>query len=1016
MVITKYFNKISSILGIVLLMTTSIQAQDDTFTLTSNSTYVVDGVIKSVVIDDKYKKIIIPEFLDGQYVTGIDDDVFENRGLEEVQFPSTLKMIYNHAFINNNLKTVVLPESLEYIGRYAFVNNPDFEAVYPTSDSPDFIGWYDSYTGITHVGEDKIENLTSTKYKRSYYTLTDDDVIMEEDTLVGLTITPNFKDIIIPEYLQNHPVKSIKAYNSGNTGFYDKDIFSIQFPKQLEVIGRYEFAKNLISEVKLPENVIAIEFSSFYTNKLVTFEFNDGLQVIGESCLSNNPYLQKMDIPNSVIRIEKKAFWGAEFKEITLPIVDDENFIDWGKYKGGETVHYTNYNDTYIAKFKYTPTDDDVIVRNDTLISISYPDNVSQIILNENLDGQTLRYIETKKSNQRFYHLKKIQLPATLEYIGDNAFSGNQLEEITIPDQVHYIGREAFYSNQLTSIKLPSQVDTIYAKTFAFNELTSITLPGNIKYIDEEAFYSNNIQDIAFSDGLEYIGYRSFMYNELNTVTFPNSLRTVREYAFTENPDVTLTFPKIDDPNFIGWFNESTKSQLASNTTKETNDKYSVIFKKIIDENEIITDEEMNIIDVKLDFSKYKHLEFPNKIDNKSIKGIRCDLSSKGLVGVTLPSDLEYIGHGVFTNNAIQNLTLPSKVKVIGTSAFMNNRIAEITLPDELDSLHNSAFQENDLSSIEIPSGIMYIGDRAFSSNQFSYYTVPKNSNPGFKYWYSQTSTAIEEGAQVYTYYPLYAKIAYQLTSNDITVKDGYITACSYKGDLKIIDIPAQINGEVIKGIADKPYESGVFGQLDLQEVFFDSNLKYIGDFAFENNKIDNLNFQEGLHHIGKGAFIENQLNPFYLKLPFSIRMIQASAFAGNPDFSYFNLPRDPDDYYNSVEWKDKSDQRFYSGYQVYNLFSYYTTDLSYSEKDKDEVITSTDELDHMLVFPTLFQESVQVINYPPNAKYFLFTTDGKLIQQGNVSPSINIQSSKGMYILKIGSGEDEKSFKLIKQ
>ena len=52
-------------------------------------------------------------------------------------------------------------------------------------------------------------------------------------------------------------------------------------------------------------------------------------------------------------------------------------------------------------------------------------------------------------------------MPKEVEYIGDNAFSLNQIGEINIPDTVEFIGVSAFYKNNLTEVKLPEKAEDL---------------------------------------------------------------------------------------------------------------------------------------------------------------------------------------------------------------------------------------------------------------------------------------------------------------------------------------------------------------------------------------------------------------------------------------------------------------------------------------------------------------------------------------------------------------------------
>ncbi|NMC56658.1 MAG: leucine-rich repeat protein [Eubacteriaceae bacterium] len=73
----------------------------------------------------EYQEILIPSTIDGQIVTNIYQDVFNNKNLTSVEFADDSQIIRIHAraFANNDLTEIDLPDSLTRIDYGAFMGN-----------------------------------------------------------------------------------------------------------------------------------------------------------------------------------------------------------------------------------------------------------------------------------------------------------------------------------------------------------------------------------------------------------------------------------------------------------------------------------------------------------------------------------------------------------------------------------------------------------------------------------------------------------------------------------------------------------------------------------------------------------------------------------------------------------------------------------------------------------------------------------------------------------------------------
>ncbi len=180
--------------------------------------------------------------------------------------------------------------------------------------------------------------------------------------------------------------------------------------------------------------------------------------------------------------------------------------------------------------------------------------------------------------------LTRLELPNTLEVIGDEAFkgfgmpSGNGKTEIvfvgeTFADSL-VIGNRAFESARIASLTLPARTKTIgddvfhsttfvdsivvlndgleYIGAYAFNLTTKennysnieLNVPGSVKELGYRCFYTAYGSYIVpvLNEGLEIIGERAFEYCKGSSITIPSTVTTMGYGAFMNSYVSAITF------------------------------------------------------------------------------------------------------------------------------------------------------------------------------------------------------------------------------------------------------------------------------------------------------------------------------------------------------------------------------------------------------------------------------------------------------------------------------------------
>ncbi|MFK5278470.1 leucine-rich repeat protein, partial [Lacticaseibacillus paracasei] len=139
-----------------------------------------------------------------------------------------------------------------------------------------------------------------------------------------------------------------------------------------------------------------------------------------------------------------------------------------------------------------------------------------------------------------------INLPDSLEQIGDQAFYGGHLIQVAFGPNLQTIGDLAFTEFgplQNVDFSRATALESIGDSTFAYNTINNaIVLPPNLKIIKNAAFVGNKIPALTLNDGLQTIGDSAFGYNKIqNGLAVPDSVTAIGKYAFVYNSISNLT-------------------------------------------------------------------------------------------------------------------------------------------------------------------------------------------------------------------------------------------------------------------------------------------------------------------------------------------------------------------------------------------------------------------------------------------------------------------------------------------
>lgn len=508
--------------------------------------------------------------------------------------PNSVVEIYSNAFIGcNSIKSITLSKGLKKIYDGTFANLTNLESVIVQE-------------GVQHIGNKAFENCSS------------------------------LKQISLPESL----ISIGSVYKGNPNDFSASEYFQY---------GRTFYGCTSLEEVKIPDNVEIIGYSTFYgCTSLSKVKLSKKLKEIAENTFYGCSSLKNIIIPKGVLEIGYSAFENCtSLENIELP--DGLTAI------GISVDHYFHTSGCY---------------------SFAGCTSLKEVVIPDSVTGIGSRAFSGCTS------LSKVKLSNNLAIIDEGTFSGcTSLAEIVIPDSVtkiigksdsEYFGGAFIGCTSLSKVKLSNNLTEIGIYTFlGCTSLAEIDMPDSVTEIDWSAFkdctslskvkLSNNLtkienrvfsgctslKEIAIPDGVTEIDYSAFSgCTSLKEVVIPDSVTKIYPAAFsgcTSLESVTIG-SGVEQLDIDAFFEDSNAPascrRLANITVSPENKTYSsvdgVLFNK--DKSELLA------YPIGNKRSSYTIPDGVTKIDQKAFYGCRY----------------------------IETLTIPASVKEIEASALGN--------------------------------------------------------------------------------------------------------------------------------------------------------------------------------------------------------------------------------------------------------------------------------------------------------------------------------------------------------
>lgn len=683
-------------------------------------------------------------------------------------------------------------------------------------------------TGLSDTGKVKIE-----KNKNLVIPAKDD----EGDLIVGVgenafknmgIISVTFPTGMMVDYDDTITNKITKRGNFiiADNAFAGNALTEVVLPEGVIAVLPYAFNNNDIVKVKLPKTIWWIETMAFANNKMTTVNFpttcDFQLEMHGMAFAKN--FIKSVRLPDFTEVVNMHTFaWNTGME----PIADDAK----SSYKT-----YTVDGITYDTGIVYMYADNAELEIKDRIhhtgkATASQYSDFQALVIN---DGT-----EATQNPETPWNINDFIIEGTVvKGLSESGIAKRAVnKDLVIPD----ITADGKYITEI-SAATAGGFGLFASETEKFD---SVYLPTELKVIGNFAFQNNGLKDVTFPYGLTTIGMTAFQTNNLTSVVLPDSVVSLGSGAFATNP-------KLERISLSKGLTEIPASAFGCSDAENC-----MTGLKRIELHEGIT-----------------------KIGSRAFAG-------NNFSEIVLPSTVTELGSYAFsTKNYLATpckVTLNEGLKTIAADAFRNKVIEEIVLPTTVTKINKNTFRKEYSDSTEPVVTKVYVSLKSQyeDTKNFPASDFHKIYLTDFNIW---TPDDFTYGNETFELYP-----AAEM-SKKITVDARVVTGFSECGVEKFtkntnVTIPAvDDKGNKVQGVGknafNKAYITGLILPTDVKAAYDDSTWSTTGKGLTER----------GDFFIGYGAFRYNNLTS--LELPDGVIHIDAYAFANNTGLEKVSLPK----------------------------------------------------------------------------------------------------------------------------
>jgi len=254
--------------------------------------------------------------------------------------------------------------------------------------------------------------------------------------------------------------------------------------------------------VKVREGVEVIASEAFDSTRVTYVKLPDTVKILKPNALLRAHYLESINLPDSIIKIDRYAFqfcggFGKGLKKIVLPKY--LHYLGENAFYGCEKLEKLVLRGDFRWKESWLENNPFYYTKNLSAIKSSNSNFKVEDGMLMSSDGKILfRCINDNMS---------VTVKDGIEIIAQGAFCGrDRMEEVILPSSLRTICKDAFSGcSNIDNVVLPEGTESIGIESFSFcRNLKTMTLPSTLKNIAYNAFeHNDHLQNFIFPKGME---------------------------------------------------------------------------------------------------------------------------------------------------------------------------------------------------------------------------------------------------------------------------------------------------------------------------------------------------------------------------------------------------------------------------------------------------------------------------------------------------------------------------------